>query len=306
MEMAIEDKPRRLRLLSKGIDLKANRQSVEREGGDFGAGVIYGYSVITEGEALGHSMWIDKEFLNQVATAGNEKPAGLKSRFTHPGLSGDGLGKAIGKSKNFRVKGNQVFADLHFFESAHELPELGDAAGYLMGMAEEAPEDFGTSIVFDPDVKAEREFIAANGGKVVEDDEGTHYGKFQSPDKKNKKNFRHARLASLNASDVVDEPAANPHGMFSAGFLPGSELAARAEAVLSFAFGLTDEAPDELAAGPHPERARVFVQGFLERHGLEFKKKDNTEHPALLGRLAALERSVECLKARFELKEAGR
>ena len=310
----ISDPPRRVRLLSRGIDLKAAGKPVEREGGDAGAGLIRSFSVTSAGEALGHRIWLDQEFLRQTAAAGNGREGGIKARFTHPGLSGDGLGTLLGRARNFRhVKTrDQVFADLHFAASAHGTPN-GDLAKYVMDMAEETPEEFGASIVFDPDRGAEQEFVGKNS-----DEEGT----FKSPDKANARNFPHARLARLYASDVVDEPAANPAGLFSAeGFAEGSELAARGEAILAYALGLSDDAPDELGWGPHPERARAFVQGFLERRNLSLRNVEGRDGDDILlmrelaaelklmngiysahsERLAKLERALDCLKARFEL-----
>lgn len=243
--IAISDKPVLLRIAAP----RARAARVDRE-----AKVIHGFSVITRGEALGHYLWIDQEFLSQVAAAGNARKAGLKSRFTHPGLSGDGMGKQIGRAKDFRLEGGQVYADLHLYEKANQ-----EYVENVMDLAEEDPAAFGASIVFGEDVGAMDRFLADH-----EDKDGV----FHSPDPDNAKNLPHARLADLLAVDAVDEPAANPDGLFSMEFLPGSELAARAEAFLAYAFGLTEQAPAELAGGPHPERARAFAQGFLERQGL--------------------------------------
>jgi hypothetical protein len=92
---------------------------------------------------------------------------------------------------------------------------------------------------------------------------------FKSPDPLNTKNFPHARLASLRGCDVVDEPAANPNGMFNV----GGELAARADAVLSYVLGLSDTAPDEMALGGiEPARARAFGKDFLARNDLQISR----------------------------------
>jgi hypothetical protein len=252
----IHDKPQRLRLSGpRGLEFG----KVDRD-----AGMIRDFAVVTRGEATGHQLWLDKTFLDSVRTAGNGRERGIKSRFTHPGLSGDGLGKLLGRATNFHRRGEKVFADLGFVDSAKKTPG-GDLAGYVMDLAEETPDLFGASIVFDSDYGAMDKFRANNKNEK---------GKFVSPDEDNKNNFEHARLADLRAADIVDDPAANPDGMFS--FAPGSELAMRAEAILSFALGLTDAPPPEVDFLPHPDRARAFVQEFLARHGLAIQKNTMT------------------------------
>lgn len=236
---------------------------VTRDGGKYGAGLIEGYSVIARGEALGHGMWIDDRMLDQVAKAGAARKLGTKVRFTHPGMSSDGMGKLLGSAFNFRRDGDRVIADLHLLEAAHKAPD-GDLAGYVMDLAEEAPDKFGTSIVFSPDAGEEDRFRAKHTDKQ---------GRFISPDEDNAQHLPHARLASLHASDVVDDPAANPAGLFSAEATAGS-LAGEAEPLLMFAVGLSDDAPEVGALGLHPNRVRDFVAGFLERHGLSIVERE--------------------------------
>ena len=85
---------------------------VIRDGGDSKAGLIVAASVTTRGEAIGHGMWLDNEFLGSVAEAINSQgDQGIKSRFTHPSMSGDGLGRFLGRIKDGRVSGDQVLAD---------------------------------------------------------------------------------------------------------------------------------------------------------------------------------------------------
>src|SRR5580698_1939845 len=75
-----------------------NQKAVDRTGGDYGAGIIRGFAVVSRGEALGHDVWLDDVFLSQVANAINSSRSGRKSRFTHPSLSSDGLGKFLGRT----------------------------------------------------------------------------------------------------------------------------------------------------------------------------------------------------------------
>lgn len=232
-------------------------QAVERDGGKYGFGVIRGVSVITRGEALGHDLWVDQDFLSDTTAAINAKDVGLKARFTHPGLSADGLGNYLGKVHDAKTVGNQVIADLHFKESATKTPD-GDLAGYVMQLAEDAPEDFGVSIVFDHDL----------GASDLHRMENTEDGRFISPDEHNRNNFPHARMESLRAADVVDSPAANPSGLFHR----NQEIAEEAEQLLSYTLGLSDERPVLSCFDVDADRVSAAVQRFLSRHNLTILK----------------------------------
>lgn len=240
---------------------------VDREGGEFGFGVIRGASIITQGEALGHDMWIDGEFLAAVTAAIDTSATGIKARFTHPGLSSDGLGQYLGKVRNARLRGKQVIADLHFAESSTKTPD-GNLADYVMTLAEETPEDFGISIVFDVDAEAMQAFTETN----------TQGGRYVSPDEDNKENYPHARMRDLRAADVVDTPAANPSGLFHR----EQQAAVDAEGLMSFALGLSDEHPTLQALSVDADRVKASVARFLSRHGLMIVKESDmaTDSPA--------------------------
>lgn len=237
---------------------------IDRNGGKFGAGLIRGFAVITRGEALGHGVWIDGEFLDQVAAQINSGD-GVRARFTHPGMSGDGLGKKLGRVRNARRDGDVVRGDLHFSQTAHKTPD-GDLASYVMDLAEEDPQVFGASIAFSADEAAEDGFILKHGG----------HGTFKSPDLRNAKNLPHARLSELRATDIVDEPAANPSGMFGR----GQEIPSEADRLFAYALGLTNEAPDLSALGDvHPDRVRGFLARFLDNRGLVVRSDAKTSPP---------------------------
>jgi hypothetical protein len=251
--------------IARGILRKGEQAIVDRE-----AKVIHNYAVTTRGEALGHGVWLDKTFLSSVVAEINSKPIGFKSRFTHPGMCADGLGTYLGRTKDAWLDGDVVRADLHIADVASKSPS-GDLAEYVMDLAEEDPESFGASIVFDHNRGAEKEFAGKNSSAD---------GAFTSPDKNNAENLPHARLAKLYASDVVDDPAANPGGFFS----NGDELAARAEASLAWCLGLSEVAPDGMALGGiDPERARVFTQSFLQRHNVALQQLSATVADAMAG-----------------------
>jgi hypothetical protein len=243
-----------------------------REGGKFGAGMLSNVSAITKGEALGHGFWIDEVFLSQVASAMSAATNGSKSRFTHPGLSADGLAKGLGIAMGGEVKGEQVITDLHFYASAHISPD-GDLAGYVMQRAEEDPLHFGTSIVFIADEQAEKDFLLANGGVIVVHDDGWEVYEtvegFQSPDALNVDNLPHCRLKEFLAVDVVDDPAANPGGLFHRDL----STIDNAQSYLDYAIGLSDAKPTSMAFDVDPERARLFFQRYAAQRGLSLPSK---------------------------------
>ena len=243
-------------------------QGVDREGGDDGFGVILGASIIARGEALGHGMWVDQEMLKQTADKINAAvQLGVKARFAHPDMSGDGIGTGLGRVKNARLHENNVTADLHFSLASTRTPD-GDLADYVMSLAEGEPDHFGFSIAFNRDFNAEEEFVEANKREVEATNRSGEKERrrvFQSPDTKNEKNLPHARMSKLRAADAVDSPAANPKGLF---YSEKNDLLGAAETGLSYLFGLTDEAPDGQTFGVDPDRARAFFTRFLDSHNL--------------------------------------
>ena len=248
---------------------------VSRDAGMFESGLITNLSIITRGEALGHDVWVDQDFLADVAASINEaamksETGGMKARFTHPGLSSDGVGQKLGRVRDARVEGDQVIADLHFQKAATRTPD-GDLADYVMTLAEETPEDFGLSIVFSQDMEAMEDHVMRN----------TQGNRYVSPDEGNKNNYKHAMLDELRSADVVDSPAANPDGLFQR----GQEAAKEGEALLEYALGLSDAKPSTSHFSVDADRMAIFVTRFLERHELSVQKKvgdlvSDTEQPA--------------------------
>lgn len=168
-------------------------------------GILYGVQIVREGEAKGHGVMLDAEFVQDVATHGNAKADGLKSRFNHPNMSSGALGTYLGKFRNFRVDGTATYADLHLDESAKTTPS-GNLYEYVLNLAESAPDAFGNSISFQ--------------------DDGNLYGYTPEGEKKTIQEITDnyntpydgdlfVRIQHLHASDLVDDPAATD-GLFSA------------------------------------------------------------------------------------------
>ncbi len=187
--------------VSQGIDVRDGVSHVDRANG-----IIYGYSVLTKGLALGHNMTIDDTTLSQVVELGNKSPMGVKSRFDHPNASSTSMGTFLGRTKTFRKSGDRVLGDLHLSESAKDAPQ-GDIYNYVLGLAQKDPQAFGASIVF----KGKAEPQLNKDGTEKKDDKG-------------KSLTRLARLESLLASDVVDDPAANAGGLFDTGDALASKI----------------------------------------------------------------------------------
>lgn len=206
--------------------------------------VLKGVQITLEGEALGHGIWLDREFCEAVAAAGNATgDVGLKVRYGHPGMCSDAIGTELGRAKNFRVvevertatvdnepvnkKAAGVIADVYLLKSAHSAPQ-GDIAKHVLDMAAEDPKQFGQSIVFtyadyvvkDADgnrhsYREEVRGVDADGNAIVDENgkpRKTMTEKSWEAQSADGKVF--AVLGKLHGSDFTDTPAATD-GVFS-------------------------------------------------------------------------------------------
>lgn len=238
--------------------------TIDRTGGRYRAGLLGGTAVVTAGEAIGHDLWLDADFLAACVTAINTTPAGLKCRFTHPGLCADGLGTLLGRLTDARLDGLTVRADLHLTPTAYDTPH-GNLGDYVLSLAETDPAACGVSIVYTPDQAAETDFLAAH----------VTGGMFVSPDPLNGNNLPHARLAKLHAADVVDDPAANPAGMFSTD-AAGTDAAAE---LIDYALGLSADPPRTNPWGLPPDRIRQAVGRRLATRGITLPRPEPAAMP---------------------------
>lgn len=122
---------KQIRWMSSGYLQSAPTGGVNEE-----KGIIEGVSVCTVGEAKGHGVNLDSEFIQRVAELGSAKSNGLKARFGHPNMCSTALGTFIGRFKNFRQVENQVKADLFLSNEAKSTPH-GDLYSYVLGMAKD-------------------------------------------------------------------------------------------------------------------------------------------------------------------------
>jgi hypothetical protein len=165
-------------------------------GVDREAKVIRGYLVAEEGpfksEGRGE---FDADAIKTIRKLMAAEPEGLKSRFAHPTLSDDGLGKFLGRAKSPRLTKEQrgeeqrlaVRADLHLSRTAFTSPS-GNLGDYLMDLAEEDPDALGSSLV----LRVDQEFRLDDKGRRAKDKAGADLPPLWRPTK-------------LHASDIVDE-----------------------------------------------------------------------------------------------------
>lgn len=216
--------------------------------------IIYGVSAAQAVEALGHDMLLDGKTIGQVVEHGNAARNGVKSRFTHPGLSSTGLGKYLGRLRNFRQEGDKALADLHLADSAFKTPD-GDLGTYVMDMAEHDPDMFGMSMV----IQGRRVWTLADGSEMdVEDFKEGRRPESATTEKPV------IRVKQLMAVDAVDEPAANRDGLFAARHLWATN-------------SLSQEAFDDIdeylsGAGVTPQRAFEFALAYFTARGVDVKE----------------------------------
>jgi hypothetical protein len=154
----------------------ATGSRVDRE-----SGVLRGVSVITEGEAKGHGMIVDGITLDQVKSCAETYVDGLRVKMDHY----TGIDAMVGVLRDFVIDGTQLRADLHLIKSHEDFEKI-------MEMAETIPGSFGLSISF----SGESDRIPVSGveGALIEA----------------------ARCMEIYSADIVDQPAANPTGLFQA------------------------------------------------------------------------------------------
>ena len=215
-------------------------------------GIIKGVKVCSEGDAKGHGVYLNKKFIKNVVRFGKEQTVGVKARFGHPNMCDTTLGTYIGRFKNFKTIGEEhkdfeelgkprksgnrlhAVADLHFDDTAENLPKLGNVREYLVNLAESSPDMFGSSIVF-------------HAGE-----EEVHKWK---DEEENECQRTDATIESLLATDLVDSPAAT-EGLFSE--FSTEEMAVQVTAFL-------DQHPEvyELAVD-NPDIVEMFMGKYAE------------------------------------------
>lgn len=130
---------------SKPSPMKLTSEQIDRENG-----ILHGVILAQVGEAKGHDVHLEQEFIDTIVSYANEhySEIGLKARFGHPSMSDTTMGKQLGKFLNFRTDGNKAVADLHVLKAANNSPTHPKMADWVFDMAENDADFIMNSIVF--------------------------------------------------------------------------------------------------------------------------------------------------------------
>lgn len=210
----------------------------------------------------------DLKSLKQIVTLSRKRPEGLKSRFGHPTLSDDGLGKYLGRVKDVRLDSvklkrdgelvllHAVRGDLHLDKTAiEEQPGGGKPLGiYVMDRAESDSDAISSSLVLQAD---REERLDPKTKRPLMDDKGEPLPPLWRPSK-------------LHASDIVDTGDA-VDGLLSAGIdidsLPDG-VVRRASEMMGKAFG--DAEPEVVYA-----RCLSWLDRYMKlKFGAEWNNKE--------------------------------
>jgi hypothetical protein len=175
----LEKDPQWLKAFSAGRPVGVDREKK----------VLRGFVVAQLGPFKSGRGQFDDQSLDQILTLMQATRGGLKSRFAHPTLSGDGLGKFLGRVHNPLRDGPKVRADLHFDATSLDTPpEGGKALGlYVMQLAESDPSALSSSLVLNTD----KLYQTDESGRVKRDEQGNEIPPVWRPTR-------------LHASDIVD------------------------------------------------------------------------------------------------------
>ena len=110
--------------------------------------IVKGVVMAQVGEAEGHGIHADQEFIEMAA-------ADCQKRFASKGLLSDcdhnrsgGMGKQLGVFKDIRVEGTKLLGDLHLYKSANLSPTHPGMADWFMSLAQEDNRAINSSIKF--------------------------------------------------------------------------------------------------------------------------------------------------------------
>jgi hypothetical protein len=246
-------------------------------------GVITGVRLCTAGEAKGHGVFLEESFIDEVVAQSEKyQKMGLKCRFGHPTMCSEALGTALGSFKNVKkamcqfpdpmdpektIEAAAAVGDLYLYNSASLTPN-GDLRAYVLAAAGEHPDKFATSICFDI---GDYYVYADDGSKIFwyatgcawdynKDTWNDAARKFLAAAEKTGKIC--VTCETLYGCDMVDEPAANEGGLFSA--FSSETMAGQVTTFL-------DDHPKILEL---LEKSPDTVSGFFDRYN-QFRKDRN-------------------------------
>lgn len=225
-------------------NLLARPVGVDRE-----AKIIRGYVLAQEGpfksEGRGE---FDRAALAEIVRLTNAARKGLRSRFAHPSLSDDGIGKYLGRARGAWLDQSgpvwRARADLHLAASSFDTPS-GDLGGYVLRLAAEDPDALSTSLV----IKPEEEYRLNPDGTRQKDADGNPLPPLWRP-------------VALFATDVVDTGDA-VDGML--GGPAGLSAADLPDAAQRQGWAMLDRVFAGQPADVVRERCAAYVERYLSR-----------------------------------------
>ena len=96
-----------------------------------------GVSILEEGEAKGHDLFVDKVSLEKALALMKQAKNGIKVKMNH----GSGLDAVCALARNPRIEEGKLVADLRLLRNSPHY-------GLIKEMAAEAPDQFGVSLAF--------------------------------------------------------------------------------------------------------------------------------------------------------------
>lgn len=215
MQLEMPVQPKWLR-----ADVKAKTGTVDRD-----KGIIHGVILAEEGVFKDRRGEFDRASIRKVVSLAKLRASGLKSRFAHPSLSSDGLGKFLGRYHDVRsdtvlreagqdAAGKPLVremlvarGDLYLDQTALEpSPEGGGKplGVYIMDLAESDSDALGASLVLQTDQITRTD---SKGRPLTDESTGEELPPLWMP-------------TALHAADVVDDGDAT-HSFLSADILAG-------------------------------------------------------------------------------------
>jgi hypothetical protein len=187
-------------------------------------GILFGVRIATQGDARGHGKIVDATTLKQVKECAAKYKNGLRVKF-NPSTFNHGDGGLAGfiPSPSLKIENDALLGDLHVYKTYFH-------RDYLFEMAEMSPENFGLSMEF---------------SGVHEERDGVTY----------------ARCEEIFAATIVDLPAANPTGLFSAaGEINEGDTMNKDETVKLIQDTLKDELPKIIGGELSKELAKFRTE----------------------------------------------
>jgi len=223
------------------------------------AQVLRGYVVATHGRFKDDRGKFDNQSLGRIVELMNAAPNGVKSRFTHPDMSNDGLGKFLGRARNATIgtaavtrDGQQlrvpaVRADLHLDPTSFRTPH-GNLGQYVLDLAASDPDALSSSLV----LRVDKVYDLDEKGQPKTDTKGNRLPPLWLP-------------REIHGTDIVDTGAA-VDGILSVGTLPLAALWQAPETIDRGDFPAACRLLDSVFAGQSGDVIRTRALSWLERY----------------------------------------